>query len=465
MKKLGLSRSKDKEKEKDKSKSSSKSTSNSNSNSNPYAAVAPAASLADPYAQSQSSSRYPNPNANAHQQKQQQPAPVPPPGYGRAPGSNSSGMSDFRREKSGVPPGGYGGGGGGGGVGGGMSSGGAGAGGMAPRRPGGYGGLGSGPGPGPGQGPGSKVDSESGRAALFGGAPQRQQKQHQQGQGPMGQQPPTNGIDEGDGGYGNNGYGGGPAYGDRQLTAEEEEEEDVAATKQEIRFMKQSDVSSTRNALRLAAQAEETGAATLARLGAQGERIHATEQHLDQATSQNQIAEDRAKELRTLNRSMFAVHVGNPFTSGKRREQQEQAMLTRHQSEREERDRTRKEMWGSQMRRDELHRGGPGGAAAGAAGNRKGPNLVERSKYQFEADSEDEAMENEIDSNMDALHGAARRMGQLGKAMGAEVDAQNRHIERITKKVCRAYTCLPLLLFSLLSFFFFSLTNNLLITI
>ena len=204
--------------------------------------------------------------------------------------------------------------------------------------------------------------------------------------------------------------------------------------------MKQSDVSSTRNALRIAAQAEETGAATLARLGAQGERIHATEQHLDHATSQNRVAADRAKELRTLNRSMFAVHVGNPFTSGKRREQQERAMLERHQSEREERERTRKEMWSSQARREEAQRGGPGGpggpGGGGGGGGARGPNLVERSKYQFEADSEDEAMENEIDSNLDALQGVTRRMGQLGRAMGAEVDAQNRHIERITKKVC-----------------------------
>ena len=49
------------------------------------------------------------------------------------------------------------------------------------------------------------------------------------------------------------------------MTAEEQEEEDVSATKNEIKFMKQKDVSSTRNALRLAQQAEETGRDTLAR--------------------------------------------------------------------------------------------------------------------------------------------------------------------------------------------------------
>jgi hypothetical protein len=51
-------------------------------------------------------------------------------------------------------------------------------------------------------------------------------------------------------------------------------QEDIAATKDQIRDIKRQDVSATMNALRLANQAEETGRDTLARLGAQGERIH-----------------------------------------------------------------------------------------------------------------------------------------------------------------------------------------------
>lgn len=61
--------------------------------------------------------------------------------------------------------------------------------------------------------------------------------------------------------------------------------EDVQATKQQIRQLKNQDVASTRNALRIAAQAEETGRGTLARLGEQGERIHNTEKNLDLASS------------------------------------------------------------------------------------------------------------------------------------------------------------------------------------
>lgn len=42
----------------------------------------------------------------------------------------------------------------------------------------------------------------------------------------------------------------------------------------------------------------------------------------------------------------------------------------------------------------------------------------------------DDEMENEIDSNLDQLHGAAKRLNQLGRAMGEETDTQNKHIGR-----------------------------------
>ena len=107
--------------------------------------------------------------------------------------------------------------------------------------PGGYGGLGAAPVP------------DENRDALFGGAKERVQKQEQQQMGYGAPPPYEESGQEGEyGGRSGSGYG---AYGDRQLTAEEEEEEDVQATKQQIRFIKQEDVSSTRNALRMAAQA------------------------------------------------------------------------------------------------------------------------------------------------------------------------------------------------------------------
>ena len=130
---------------------------------------------------------------------------------------------------------------------------------------------------------------------------------------------------------------------------------------------------------------------------------------------------------------MWAMHVGNPFTKTKRENEREEAILDAHQSERATREATRAAAYQSSVRREDQQRGlrdAPGGI-------QKKSNLAERSKYQFEADSEDEAMEEEIDQNLDALGGAAKRLNQLGRAMGEEVDSQNKHIGNIMGKADR----------------------------
>jgi protein transport protein SEC9 len=297
--------------------------------------------------------------------------------------------------------------------------------------PGGYGGLGR-------TNSNETTSTEDNRDALFGGAKDRYAQR--------GAVPPANARPGGDyaaesgasgaeGGYG--------AYGEeRQLTAEEEEEEDVQATKQQIRFMKQEDVSSTRNALRIAAQAEETGRGTLARLGAQGERIHNTEKNLDIAANHNRIASEKARELKTLNRSMFAVHVSNPFTASSRREARDQEILEKHRTEREQRDATRQDAFGSQQRMErnfkELQPGDQGYRP-----QQTKQSLKDRAKFQFEPDSEDEEMENEIDSNIDALGHAAGRLNLLARATGKEVEAQNDVIDRVIVKVSCLLSLIP----------------------
>lgn len=311
----------------------------------------------------------------------------------------------------------------------------------APRQ-GGYGGLG-------GDSYASQQD-DGNRDALFGGAKTRVQ-QSQRTDNP----PPYDSVDQpgsqgAQGGYGGSsqgygsssqGYGGGgPTFQDRQLTAEEEEEEEINATKQQIRFIKQEDVASTRNALRIAQMAEETGRDTLARLGAQGEHIHNTEKNLDLAHNQNRLAEEKARELKTLNGSMFAVHVSNPLTSSSRRAARDQAIIDKHLEEREQREATRRAAYLSDQRMQKTFKDleGTGGGAAGAPRQK---NLAERAKYQFEADSEDDEMEDEIDTNLDALSGAAGRLNALARATGQEVDEQNRMLDRVSEKVM--FRCSP----------------------
>jgi len=240
--------------------------------------------------------------------------------------------------------------------------------------------------------------TDVGRSALFGDAPKR-----------AAQQPPPdltegNNADDsyanaasGTSGYDSSGVPG--AYGsmeNRELTAEEQEEEDVQAARGEIRFIKQQDVASTRNARRIAEQTEATGRETLARLGAQGDRIHNTERNLDMASNQNRLAEEKARELKTLNRSMFAVHVANPFTAKKREEAANAIALEKHQRERAQADATRSNAYSSKARQQGQQRDVNGNVIRQA--NAK--SLADRAKYQFEADSEDEEMENEIDDNL-----------------------------------------------------------------
>jgi hypothetical protein len=294
---------------------------------------------------------------------------------------------------------------------------------------GGYGGLGS-------SDPNDPAAADAARNELFGGA--RKSPANAGGNAP----PPYSEGQGGQNSYGGNGgnnYGGGSneysmaTYQDRQLTAEEEEEEEINATKNEMRFVKQGDVASTRNALRAAAQAEETGRATLARLGAQGESIHDTEKSLDMTTIEGRIAEEKAKELKTLNKSMFAVHVANPFTASRRRRERDEKVLNTHREERGIRDGTRSEAHGTNQRMDRVFRDIERDAAKQGKG--KKASVTERAKYQFEADSEDEGMEDEIEQNLDLLSGATGRLNGLAKATGKELDEQNRHLERITGKV------------------------------
>ncbi|KAI5236857.1 plasma membrane snare protein-like protein [Aureobasidium subglaciale] len=289
-------------------------------------------------------------------------------------------------------------------------------------RAGGYGGLGR-------RASQETVSTDVKKAALFGDAPQRQQQQ--QVQADQAAQDPS-----ADNSYANSnmpgGYGGSSSelYGqpDRYLTAEEQEEEDVKASKDEIKFIKQQDVSSTRNARRIAEQAEATGRETLARLAGQGDRIHNTERNLDMASHQNRLAEEKARELKTLNRSMFAMHVANPFTAKKREEAANAIALEKHRVERERADDTRSNAYSTTQRHAGQERNMRGGKTHDKA------TLANRAKYQFEADSEDEAMEGEIEENLDVIHRSAKTLHALGNAMGDELDEQNKHINRIIGK-------------------------------
>ncbi|KAI5462953.1 hypothetical protein BGZ63DRAFT_178737 [Mariannaea sp. PMI_226] len=270
------------------------------------------------------------------------------------------------------------------------------------RGPGGYGGF----------GPANDQPDEN-RDALFAGASERQAQK---------QQPTSQQSGAADGSYG--GYGE-----SRELTAEEQEEADYQAILAEKRQLQQESASSVSRSVQMARQANEVGRATLARLGAQGERLTNTEKHLDLAANQNKIAQDRAAELKTLNRSMFAVHVSNPFTAKQRQLKADEEVMSRHRSERDARQATRHEGFAANQRMESTFREIDRSAAPRPQARKK-----DYGKYNLDDEEGADELEDQIDDGLTELEGQVSMMNMVGRAIGKEVDAQNKQIDRIMNK-------------------------------
>lgn len=276
------------------------------------------------------------------------------------------------------------------------------------RGPGGYGGFGP-----------ANDEPDHNRDALFAGASERHAQKQPPPGGAYGQQPPDD--------VGGASYGG---YGEqRQLTAEEQEDADYQAILQEKRQLQQESASSVSRSVQMARQANEVGRATLARLGAQGERLNNTEKHLDIAANQNKIAQDRAGELKTLNRSMFAVHVSNPFTAKQRQLKADEEVMDRHRSERDAREATRREGYAANQRMEstfkEIDRSGA---------PRQQARKKDYGKYNLDDEEGADELEDQIDDGLTELEGQVSMMNMVGRAIGKEVDAQNKQIDRIMNK-------------------------------
>lgn len=283
------------------------------------------------------------------------------------------------------------------------------------RGPSGYGGFGQ----------PNDEDLDNNRDALFAGA----QEKYEQQQGLVSKSTP--GASYRQSGAGGGSYGG---YGDqRELTAEEREEADVQDILMEKRQVQQESVSSVSRSVQMARQANEVGRATLARLGAQGERLHNTEKNLDLAANQNKVAQDRAAELKTLNGSMFAVHVGNPFTSKQRQARADESVINRHRMERDQRETTRRDGFAANQRMETNMRD------IDTIARPRQNHKKDYGKFNLDDEEGADELEDQIDEGIDELAGQVRMMNMVGRAIGQEVNAQNKQIDRIMNKVSIAF--------------------------
>ncbi|KAI0442092.1 hypothetical protein F4803DRAFT_520370 [Xylaria telfairii] len=293
----------------------------------------------------------------------------------------------------------------------------------APRQ-GGYGGLGR----------TDSASTDANRDALFSGARDRHQQQA------------TAADKSGGGGGSNGGYTSGTATSDnkydgygarREMTEEEREAEEYRNLKDQIHSTTQASLATNQNSLRYMNQALETGLSTYARLGAQNERLHHTDQLLDTATESHRQAEASTKKLKSLNRSMFAVHVHNPFTASRRTEEEEAKILRQNQEDREIRESTRRDKFAQHSR---MERNFAGFDNPDVPNTSTTANRGDRKKYMLEDDSDEEgnaqldAANEQIERDLEQMSLGVTRLKAIGKAMGDELDHGNKLIDRIGAK-------------------------------
>ncbi|CAK9779875.1 hypothetical protein CC85DRAFT_286209 [Cutaneotrichosporon oleaginosum] len=219
-------------------------------------------------------------------------------------------------------------------------------------------------------------------------------------------------------------------YEGREQEEDFDEDDEIEGIRQGMRETKMDSLASTRNALRLAREAEENAHGTIARLADQSESLANSERHLDMAKANSQRAEDKASELKQLNKSIFRPTI--VWNKEGKRLAQEQKIIDRHAMEREDRMLAMKDMQDTRSRLHSAARQGAGGRALEPG--QQARRAAERKRYQFEATASDDELEDELAENLDETHQIASRLKGLASAMGTEVDKQNQRIGRITDK-------------------------------
>ncbi|KAI9489931.1 hypothetical protein BDB00DRAFT_884304 [Zychaea mexicana] len=213
----------------------------------------------------------------------------------------------------------------------------------------------------------------------------------------------------------------------------DEEDEEVANIKTQIRDVKQESLESTRRALQKMNETEQTAGNTMGMLGEQSSQLANVDRNLDLSKAYSDRASNQANELQQLNRSIFIPVVKNPFTRNKRQQREIEALQRDQREHMDERDRIRQYEFESNARLEQAQRRNE--RVSANAGYRRGRSEADKRRYQFEADEEDDAVEDEIDQNLDLLGGATARLKNMAITMNEELDSQNKQLDKVNKKV------------------------------
>ncbi|XBW36093.1 hypothetical protein QEN19_001669 [Hanseniaspora menglaensis] len=226
----------------------------------------------------------------------------------------------------------------------------------------------------------------------------------------------------------------------QQEQQQREEDEEVDTIKQQIKFTKQSSVASTRNTLKMAKDAEMAGLNTLGMLGSQTEKLGNIENNLTLLKIHNREADDKVSELKKLNRSVFAVHVSNPFTSKRRARETEERIKSRREMDKEMQHDDRRKLYDSTnavsnaittANNERLGKNPQIGADSIRERYTRNEILNRNKKFAFEGDEEDEDLEVEIDQNLNDIGAISKRLKNIALSQSEEVKKQSRRLNEI----------------------------------
>lgn len=308
------------------------------------------------------------------------------------------------------------------------------------RRPGGYGGL------------SRDADDGAGRDALFGGTKDRVPN------APPGRAPDGSGY--GAGGYGasQGGYGGaapdgptGNKYGgygeERELTEQEQIKLEEREMARQIDQERDATVDTGHRILGIINSTIETANGTLQNMAQQDERLRNTERNLDLAEIHNRTAQEKTKELKHYNRSLW--NPGNPFMTKSKKEQRERKFMEDQEKDRERREETLLDAHQSQAKYERDMRD-----IQDSMNNRRALGLsssqaaASNNKFVFdESDDEDDnpenralradrrAKEEEINNViMPGMERGVATLNQIARTFGQRVEESNKLIDRIGDK-------------------------------
>ncbi|VDD93169.1 unnamed protein product [Enterobius vermicularis] len=190
-------------------------------------------------------------------------------------------------------------------------------------------------------------------------------------------------------------------------------EDDINYYEKEMERYMQESLDSTERSRKQLEQSEQIGVATAQDLLAQREKLENAERNLDEIERTTRMTQRNLNSLK----SFFGGFFKNKFS----RSSKEPTPVSSSASE----SKLNKTIGNLDSK-----------PYTGGAISQSGPSLSESSRAAIKG-TRWEAMDNEIDANLDSMSAQLARLNELGRAIGTEVDSQNEMLDRIQMKTER----------------------------